>query len=1084
MRPVTARHTPLAAAALALAVLAIAPASHALVDESLALRTAGVPYRWDGKVFRVPLTIRDNSGVDRRAWPVTSGVPLPRGVVKDVASLRLTDTRGREIPCQFTPLSRHWALDGSVRWVLLDFQVDVPANGSVTVWLSNDGPARAEPPPLRLAETAGAVEVDTGAMKVRIPRRTGAVIGEVRLGARTVLRGGEGDGPFIRSAAVPFYERFRGPRWNPAGWHKLRTRAKRRLAEALYRAGPPRRVEVERRGPLHVIVKLHGTHLPARRGAGILEEGLYNWTTRLHFYAGKPWILVQHDIENSSRRRPQWVHPFREAGLAWRLAGGGPYEVAAGGLDAAGGLPAAARLALRPGQRALLRQAAGRKPRGRRARPIPGGYVFGLAGDGGRLTAPRARGGRARWLAAGDDGASVVIAMRYLWEQAPRAIAADGEGQLRILVHADGRAGNPDARPYDLDLGERSIHDVLLAFHGGPPDARRAAALAEGFEYPLFAHAPPAWYSHTEAWYFEVSPEPARPGRKENGTDHWWPAKVGYRRHAARRSYNSGGHHESLNSAWLRFIRTGSLTELEKQRAISRWAVAHNPGWHYEGNRLTLPSQSEADLRALDRQIAEWGRLAGFGPKDFHLWRSGRTRTVRRGGRTREEPEGGWSYLNGYKVLPDHEHYAFFRLFEYWYLTGEPRALDAIHGFVNWAVYYQHHHLFRGRTRPLSDVTLFDRDPEALWRGHYARVYTWMLYTTLAGFHATGSPVFDLYARWQLRRMLRVLRHRHGQLTRIGNRRNRRGERDPATGRTVWFSRAKTWMEAQGVMALHEAWKTWRDPLILDGLWAQADYFAHHVVFYPRLAMINQHTAMPNAWLGSARWTLSPQRHDRVIQALPLLAHYAPWPGLLERQRAFAEATRWRWVRDWFLQTLAWAGRVRPSSAPAPPRVRDLRARIENGTLVLSWRQEPAAPVRWLVRAAGRPIVARAPTDHPGRARAKAEAARAVEARAIARLGLDKARKRFPGRFPLDGIAEPRRGRRAHPDWFRAVPFWAAAQAPVEAAGRAAVPIAAFRRHEALGAPGAPPPGIPRHVCLQAVPPTPPFLHCAPVAGP
>jgi len=86
------------------------------------------------------------------AWPVTSGVPLPRGVVKDVASLRLTDAQGREIPCQFTPLSRHWALDGSVRWVLLDFQIDLPANGSVTVWLSNDGPARAAPPPLRLAD--------------------------------------------------------------------------------------------------------------------------------------------------------------------------------------------------------------------------------------------------------------------------------------------------------------------------------------------------------------------------------------------------------------------------------------------------------------------------------------------------------------------------------------------------------------------------------------------------------------------------------------------------------------------------------------------------------------------------------------------------------------------------------------------------------------------------------------------------------------------------------------------------------------------------------------------------------------------
>lgn len=52
-----------------------------------------IGYERKNDVFSVPLSVRDNSGVDRRAWPVTAGVPLPAGVVRDVKGLRLIDAR-------------------------------------------------------------------------------------------------------------------------------------------------------------------------------------------------------------------------------------------------------------------------------------------------------------------------------------------------------------------------------------------------------------------------------------------------------------------------------------------------------------------------------------------------------------------------------------------------------------------------------------------------------------------------------------------------------------------------------------------------------------------------------------------------------------------------------------------------------------------------------------------------------------------------------------------------------------------------------------------------------------------------------
>ena len=71
------------------------------------------------------ITVEEPSGVDRKAWPVTSGVPLAEGALKDPAAAALFSAGGRELPLQTEVLAR-WP-DGSVRWLLLDFQVDLAA---------------------------------------------------------------------------------------------------------------------------------------------------------------------------------------------------------------------------------------------------------------------------------------------------------------------------------------------------------------------------------------------------------------------------------------------------------------------------------------------------------------------------------------------------------------------------------------------------------------------------------------------------------------------------------------------------------------------------------------------------------------------------------------------------------------------------------------------------------------------------------------------------------------------------------------------------------------------------------------------
>ncbi len=1011
-------------------------------------------YVSENSVFSVPLEIRDNAGVVRNDWPVTSGIPLPYGVVHDPHALRLTNEKGSEIPCQFSVLSRYGARDRSIRWILLDFQVDLPANGKTTVYLKNDKPAQRITQPIRVEEDDDHIIVDTGPLRATVPRTTGQLLESVHVDGLSVLQADSSDGPALRSGEVNLAERVRGPSWNTHGWNRKRALEEIHIAETNYGGGPfrPNQVVVEQMGPMRTVVLIKGRYRPSRRGQGIREHGFYNYTTRLHLYRGKRFIKVEHSIDNSDREQPQWNLMFREASLEHTLSLAGVTRVTGGGDAPLDAHPEEAHIELPDGEMAWLYQSRGHEEeRFGRIKGREGAYRLGISKDG-EITEPMAAGRQARFLDIADHEKGVAIAMRYFWQEAPRAVAASAK-HLRVLLHADSPAQKAPAgghRPeYDLDFGERYIHDVLYYFHTGDAKTARVGAVAKAFEYPLFAYAPPSWYADTRTWYFEIGRKPGKLPQGVKPHQHWQPTHIGARRHGHNRSYNSGGHHDSLNSGWLSFLRTGSLHELEQNLVLSRWSIAHNGGWAYKDNVLTFGDGGER-YRKLDNALQTWDRLTGFGPKDFYLWRSDESEPVKTQRGVEERRRGGGSYLNWYKWLPDHEHYALFRLFEYYYLIGDRRALDALHGFVNWALNFQHKHLFQGKMVPLTETDLFERDLDALRRGHYSRVYTWMLFTNLAGFHATESPVMDEFARWQIRRMLALLRHRHGQLT----------SWDPKPSSILGFlpeswaekiskhfdydflrnheavitSRAQSWMEAQGVLALHEAYKTYGDERILDGLWAQADYFSHHVIYFPRLGMLNNRTSMPNALLGYGTGqgaSLTPQHHDRHIQAMPILYHYTGWPDMAERYRGIDEARKATWIRDWFLQTRAWEREIVPKHSSQPPeRISDLRViKVDNAAINLTWTSprddgSTGHSARYFVKYSDKPIVEFAPTDHPGRKSDKARIIQQAEEKILSR---SKNRKRPNTRLnPGDLVPEPKSTQRWHPNWHEIDAFWMA----------------------------------------------------------
>ncbi len=1067
----------------ALCVLLLAAALAAGAKTSAA-PMSGEGYRWEQGRFAVPLEIKDNAGVARQRWPVRSGVPLPAGLVDDVATLRLVDDDGREIPSQIGVTTRWWGRDDSVRWALLDFEIDLPANGRRQVWLTNDSPAAPVADPIRVDETDETITVETGGLRAIVSRRTGQLLEAVEIDGTRIIEAQRDDGPFLRLGEVTNWERFEGSVWNNAGWDKTRTLERHPVAEADYLSGPfrPRAVEVESRGPLHAVIAVHGRHRPLRDGDDLVGAGVYDTTTRLHFYRGHSFIVVEHTLAHTDTGEQRRMYMFRGAGLAHTLALSPMAEVTIGSRDDPMLPPSTAHFSLPPGQSAWLYQ---------HERPLdePARYAYGTRDPAGG--AELGSGHYGRYVDVSDERAGLTVAIRNAWRDAPRAVTV-AHDRVQLWLHADAPDAAdslPAARPvYDLDFGERSTHETLLYFHAGKADAR-AGDVVEAFEYPLFARAVPAWYSDCETWPFEIARGDFE--ADAGGDPHWQPERERWNHRLRRVNYNSGGHHASLSSSWLPFLRRGALADLERLNAESVWSITHNPGWAYREAALDDADAGHAST-AHDDFMQGWRALAGFGPKDFLLWRG-------------DGGSGGRSYLNGYKILPDAEHYALFQIFEYWQLTGDRRALPAIHGFVDWAINYQHLHLFKREVAGLDEVDLFEDDPDALRRGHYSRIYAWMLYATLNGFEATGNRQHHAYTMWQLRRMLGLLRHRHGQLTRWDATPGgylpalRRSARLAGLDRLFeghelmnWDSRlrslmgvfgevappesrAKTWMEAKSVFALHAAYRAYDDERILDGIWGLADYLSHHVLFYPTLGMVNQHTAMPNARLGErlgdgAR-SLDPIRHDRLTQGWPLLWHYTGWEAVRERYAAFTRERRKAYLPEVFEQTYFWETQNRRKASAEPPApVTDLRveASDEHG-ITLAWTSPPddgasGRAARYFVKYSDKPIREFAPTDNPAR---DAEKARLVASYERAALAASPPDPQHDGRIRLDKHAihvsppEVLTGSRHSPDWYTVDAFWMAEHVAGEPTPAAAgtterFTVTELRPHQWLGAPTQP----------------------------
>jgi len=222
------------------------------------------------KRARVPVIVQPLEAPDG-IWPITTGVPFPNGVLRDGDRVRMLGPDGKETPIQVQTTAR-WSPDGFVRWLLLDFPAKVNPSGPATYQLEYGSAVRREPvaSPLKVEEDSGAVTITTGPLRFAVGKDRFRFLKSAWLDTN-------GDGRFddAEQVIVP---------GDGAGAYLVDHTGTR------YASGnvAPDIVELEERGPQRAVIRAEGWQTTPD------GERLGRYVTRIHAYAGQPFLRVFH----------------------------------------------------------------------------------------------------------------------------------------------------------------------------------------------------------------------------------------------------------------------------------------------------------------------------------------------------------------------------------------------------------------------------------------------------------------------------------------------------------------------------------------------------------------------------------------------------------------------------------------------------------------------------------------------------------------------------------------------------------------------------------------------------------------------
>ncbi|MFO7898405.1 MAG: hypothetical protein R6V58_05030 [Planctomycetota bacterium] len=551
--------------------------------------------------LELEITVRELSGVARKAEPVSGGIPLPWGVYKKGQQFALFDG-GKAVPLQAVPHVVDG--DGFIRWVLLDFQTDLKANETKTFALKKvDQPAAvaAAAPVVRLAKEAGnVVTIDTGKVTLTIDKtKPFSLFTSVKAGGKAVVSGG----------SASYTDDFDGK---------------------TYTADKPSSVEIEYNGPLRATVAVKGRFVGD-------DQTKLQYLARITAWKGHSHVHVKYSLSNSNPdhycyRRVKDSHvelelaaapagsvigaskPLRAGADAWMQQSSRSVNSIIHTHDNLGGCP-------------WLR----RTVKSGACKAVSGGKDVWV--NDGDLSEG--------WLAVKLDGGSVWVTDLYFVEDPPRRLAVK-DGSLVLTGVTEPLAG---AKPpfavrarWLFDCSHLSSQYVLDFAPPAEPAALSAAAMRARAR--PWAIAPPSWYFETNAfavgkfgtqadelkcydtwgWKYDRAKAPrkgagqiARIGRWTGGDDNHFTSEQ-----------------DTLDGLVLMYLRTGSrpffdaaqswanyFTDLQTWRTDG-WRWKDGGGWWHGGPAGNRPQRTADPVTGVRNRLpAEWTKSFNAKPEKW-----------------------------------------------------------------------------------------------------------------------------------------------------------------------------------------------------------------------------------------------------------------------------------------------------------------------------------------------------------------------------------------------------------------------------------------------------------------------------------
>ena len=424
--------------------------------------------------LNVKLSVKETAGVGATKYPITVVVPLEEGRYQDTNSFRVVNLVGMTVPAQFEGLTRWWGTDYSLRHIAVHFQPTVSAfigkgSGIAEYYLRDDGQGNYAPSPITLTETSSEITVNTGVLQFVVKKDHFNILDQVWLDKNNnqVFESHEkmiSSSPFTGGVLVPRQENTTGPQYDASR--------------------PDVKVELEERGPLRVVIRAAAlTHYNST------TDHTHGWAVRIYAYAGKPYLKIDYQLQNSAKNVVYaWPLYFEAMAMNFRL-----------NLD----------------DNPTVKFGTGV------------GYVYERARDDGIYLAQKMH-DRFEIVDANDhttlhagtipegfisvhDGQQGVTAIiRNFWQMWPNGLKVDRSNTLSIQLFPEWSAQwpyNQDQDPYGLNpTGLYWLEDMqhvyketLLWFHSASVSNAELRGLAKTFQYHPVAVIPPAHYRQTKA---------------------------------------------------------------------------------------------------------------------------------------------------------------------------------------------------------------------------------------------------------------------------------------------------------------------------------------------------------------------------------------------------------------------------------------------------------------------------------------------------------------------------------------------------------------------------------------------------------